>query len=68
MNKIQEFILERGGTAKVSREIDRPQSTVSTWIARGAIPLDNWERFAKVGVPWERMLDLHKASVECDHG
>lgn len=42
MTRISQFIEDCGGAAEVAKRRGKPYSTVASWKARNAIPVEEW--------------------------
>lgn len=65
MATISGFIEECGGAAEVAKARGKPYSTVASWKARNAIPVDEWPGLLElaqqrgIAASYEHLVSLH---------
>jgi hypothetical protein len=66
MGWVEDIIDSRGGTAAVAAALDLPETTVSSWIARGIIRPGYWPSLLALPVRRGRRISLKRlARLAC---
>lgn len=56
---VKELIQKHGGIAAVRKRSGFPAQTISNWILRNRIPVQNWPKLVASGVDQADLMEIH---------